>query len=267
MVPAALMGPCIFWWHDWMIGGEPWKDLAVIPAILLLVLIVAAAVNLGLYIYDRWTDLYTSVQLARNSTPEVRMFEAAKGMHPQAVEALLIHRRAIWRIKYVPLRDVADWILDEAPTVHAGFVDFVLDHSRNGSVMSKRLLSDKSKQFDPEGLITDYQQYDDLIFLMQRKLICTEAFGNQPPQWLAPWNADLVRHRFGLDGDQYVVEEQSEAIAALRKAQEHVKVNGNGAGSGAAQHVVPSVIEQALDGLEQTQEMRARTQELFKSKS
>src|SRR3990172_9104573 len=176
------------------------------------------------------------------------MFEAAKGMHP----------RAIWRIKYVPLKDVADWVLDEAPTVHAGFLDFVLDHSPNGSLMSKRLLSEGAKQFDPEGLIADYQQYDDLLLLMQQKLMCTQALGNQSPQFLPPWNADLIRHRFGVDGDQYMVEEMSDAMKSVQRAQEWTKsapalAGGNGNGK--------SVIEQALEDLEQTQAMKARTRE------
>ncbi len=267
MVPAILIAPCLFWWNDWKMGGDIWEKLAIIPLGLTVVLFIAAIMNFVMYIYAYGADLYANVQEARNSTPEVRMFEAAKGMHPQAVEALLIHRRAIWRIKYVPLKDVADWILDEAPNVHAGFADFMLDHSTSRSVMPKGLLSDKSKQFDPEELVTDYQQYDDFILLLQQKLMCTQAMGNQPPQWLAPWNADLVRHRFGLDGEQYVVEEQSEAMAALRRAQERVSANMNGARSSMERPGMPSVIEQALDGLEQTQEMRVRTQELLKSKS
>ncbi|HZM24562.1 MAG TPA: hypothetical protein VFC02_22635, partial [Anaerolineales bacterium] len=181
-------------------------------------------------------------------------FEAAKGMHPDAVQALLIHRRAIWRIKYVPFRDVADWILDEAPSVHAGFIDFVLDHSNAFSVMAQHdILRQGSKQFDPNGLIEDRQQYADFILLMQQKLMCTEALGNQPPKWIPPWNPDLVRHRFGLDGDQYVVEEQSEAMAALRRAQSHSN-NGNGNGKSAA----AAIHADALDELQQTAEMKAR---------
>lgn len=262
MVPAMLVAPCLFWWSDWMASEGAWRDLAVIPLVITIVLFVAAVMNGALYVYHYWADLYANVQQARSSTAEVRMFEAAKGMHPDAVQALLIHRRAIWRVKYVALKDVADWILDEAPSVHAGFVDFVLDHSNSRSVMTKRILSEGSKQFDPDGLITDYQQYDDFIILLQQKLMCTEAFGNQPPQWLAPWNADLVRRRFGLDGDQYVVEEQSEAMAAIRRAQAQTVVPSSSKGSN-----VPPVIQEALDGLEQTQQMRANTQAFFQSKS
>jgi hypothetical protein len=228
MVPAALIFPSIWWRNDWTMGGDPWKQLAIIPGGLVCVLGIAAFVNLGLYAYHHWAQMYEGVQLVRNSTPEVRMFEAAKGMHPEAVKALLVHRRSIWRIKYVPLKDTVDWIFDELPTVHAGFVDFVLDHSNARSVMSKRLLSDGSKQFDPEELVTDYQQYEDLVNYMQVKLICTQAYGNQAPQWLPPWNPEVLRHRFGLDGAPYAVEEEgiSEAMQSVLRAQ--AKWQGNG---------------------------------------
>lgn len=227
MVPAALIPVMIVVWN-WMME-QGWENAAMIPVGVAATLFIAALMNFVLYIYEHYSDIYVTVQQARNSTPEVRMFESARGMHPQAVEALLIHRRALWRIKYIPLKDVADWILDEAPTVHAGFVDFVLDHSTNSSVMPIGLLSQGAKQFDPEGIVLDRDQYDDFILLMQQKLMCTEALGNQSPKWLLPWNPDLVRHRFGLDGEQYVVEEMSDAMKAIQRAQAHV--NGNGSKS------------------------------------
>ncbi|HEY6074700.1 MAG TPA: hypothetical protein VIV15_15270, partial [Anaerolineales bacterium] len=202
-----------------------------------------ALLNFFLYAWHWSAKTYAEYQAARSTTPEVRMFEASKGMHPDAVKALLVHRRSVWRIKYVPLKDTVDWIFDEIPTVHAGFVDFVLDHSSGVSVMSKRLLSEGSKQFDADELVTDYQQYEDLIYYMQAKLMCTQAYGNQPPQWLAPWNPELVRHRFGLDGAPYAVEEDgiSEAMQAVMRAQAKWQgkglqdlavqpVNGNGNG-------------------------------------
>lgn len=258
MVPAALIPVMIVIWNWMMERG--WEDAAMIPVGIGGILFIAALMNGALYFYEHWLDMFVTVQQARNSTPEVRMFEAAKGMHPDAVEALLIHRRAIWRIKYLPFKDVADWILDEAPSVHAGFIDFVLDHSNSVSVMSQHgILSQGSKQFDPEGLIEDRQQYEDFILLMQQKLMCTEALGNQPPKWIPPWTPELVRHRFGLDGDQYVVEEQSEAMAALRRAQAKVPANGLHAKTG-----IPSVVN-ALDGLEQTAEMKARSRDLIQS--
>lgn len=260
MVPAAGIPLMIIIWN-WMMEAEL-GDWGILPLFIAGILVVAALINGWLYVQSHAAVIYAEFQLARNSTPEVRMFEAARGMHPDAVQALLIHRRAIWRIKYLPFKDVADWILDEAPSVHAGFIDFILDHSNSVSVMSQHgILSQGSKQFDPEGLVEDRQQYEDFILLMQQKLMCTEALGNQPPKWIPPWNPDLVRHRFGLDGDQYVVEEQSEAMAALRRAQAKVPGNGNGLHTKTG---IPSVVN-ALDGLEQTTEMKARSHDLIQS--
>jgi len=253
MVPAAGIPVMIIVWNWFMEQG--WGDWGILPLFIAGILVVAALMNGWLYVQSHSAAIFSEFQLARNSTPEVRMFEAARGMHPDAVQALLIHRRAIWRIKYVPFRDVADWILDEAPSVHAGFIDFVLDHSNPVSVMGQHgILSQGSKQFDPNGLIEDRDQYADFILLMQQKLMCTEALGNQPPKWIPPWNPDLVRHRFGLDGDQYVVEHQSEAMAALRRAQTH-QGNGNGNGNGKSPAAIHADV---LGELEQTAEMKAR---------
>jgi len=230
MIPAALVAPCVFWWNDWSMGGDPWEKLAIIPLGVTGVVGISALMNFVLYAYHHWSLMYADVQSVRNSTPEVRMMEAAKGMHPEAVKALLVHRRSIWRIRYVPMKDLVDWIFDELPTVHAGFVDFVLDHSTGTSLMSKRLLSDGAKQFDPEEMVTDYQQYDDLTHFLQAKLMLTQAYGNQSPQWLPPWNPELLRHRFGLDGAPYAVEEEglSDAMQAVMRAQGQWKGNGNG---------------------------------------
>jgi hypothetical protein len=226
MVPSTLIPVMIIIWGKMMAAG--WTDLAILPAGLLIICCVASLINMIIYAYEHFASIYADVRAVTNATPEVRMFEAAKGMHPDAVKALLVHRRSIWRIKYIPLKDVVDWIFDEMPTVHAGFVDFVLDHSSNVALMSKRLLSEGSKQFDPEELTTDYEQYDALIGFLQVHLMCTQALGNQSPQWLPPWSVDLVRHRFGLDGAPYAVEEggMSEAMKSVMRAQAQWKNNG-----------------------------------------
>lgn len=221
MVPGALIAPCLVLFSKlWGDGLGDWKDWSLLPLGLALVLFVATLVNVWAYIAERWSNVYANIRTVQNSTPEVRMFEAAKGMHPDAVKALLVHRRTIWRVKYIPLKDTVDWIMDEAPSVHAGFVDFVLDNS-NGSLMSKRLLSEGSTKFDPEGLVRDYEQYDDLLRLMQAKLMCTAAYGNQSAKFIPPWNVELVRRRFGLDGEGYQVDEgMSEAMKRVISSQQ-----------------------------------------------
>lgn len=232
MVPAALIAPCLVWWEIWNQWGGSWSDWAVVPGVLVVILFLAALMNAYLYYEDHKADIYANFQMARNSTPEVRMFEAAKGMHPEAVKALLVHRRSVWAIKYYKTSELVDWVLFDVPAVHVGFVDFILDHS-NGSIMPKRFLSEGSKQYDPEGLITDYEQYDALIHYMQQNLMITQAYGNQAPQLLPPWTVETMRHRFGLDGEgAYVDDRMSSALMAVIKEQgksnQQLAVSSNG---------------------------------------
>jgi len=259
MVPAALIAPCVVWWNDWWISGGVWSQLAMIPLGLAVVLLIAFLLNLWLYGQRRWADMYSDVQTIRNATPEVRMMEAAKGMHPEAVKALLVHRRTIWRIKYIPKKETVDWILDEAPTVHAGFVDFVLDHSNGVSLMAKHGLSEGSTKFDPDGLITDYEQYDDLLLLLQQKLMVTQAFGNQSPHFLPPWNVEMLRKRFGLDGEGYEVDEEGGWQVKINDEGRMRKAEGNQQSAFSGQ---PGVIQNALEGLEQTQAMKLKVDKL-----
>jgi hypothetical protein len=186
--------------------ADAWMWLSVLAFGLCGICLIATITNWWIYTQTHAANIIAIIQAAQNSTPEVRIFEAARGMHPDAVHDLLAHRRLLWRVKYVAVGELVDWVLDEAPNVHVGFVDFVLDYSSETSVMPKSMLSDKSKQFDPAGVATDYEQYDSLLLLLQQKLMCTRAYGNQPPKWIAPWTPDLLRHRFGLEEGVYQTE-------------------------------------------------------------
>lgn len=225
MVPGILVGPCLVWWSQWA-ALEAWRTYAPIPLTVMVVMGLAAVFNGLLYVYHYSADMYAERRASENNTPEVRMFEAAKGMHPEAVKALLTHRRTLWRLKYIPIKDLVDWVLDEAPNVHAGFVDFVLDNSSSLSLMPKRMLSEGSKKFDPEGQVTDYEQYDELTLLMEQKLMVTSAYGSSR-QWIPPYTRELARHRFGLD--EAVYEEPEGMLETVREQLKPPKTgNGNG---------------------------------------
>lgn len=244
MITVLLLYVWIQSWSEWA-----WGDAAMIPFGFTCIFGIATLVNLWKRAADDWANTWIGVRSAMNATPEVRMFEAAKGMHPDAVRALLIHRRTVWRVKYIPLKDVVDWVFDEAPNVHAGFADYVLDHS-NGTIMSKRLLSEGSKSFDPEGLVTDYQQYDDLIALMQRKGMITGAYGNQGPKFIPPFTLELIRHRFGLDGAAYDVNE--DVSDAMKKVMAEQKKSGSNGASAAVldpKAEQPEFIQKTLEDL------------------
>ena len=227
-------------WGGW---SNIWLGLAIICGL-------AGGMNLLLYAYQHAGDIAADVWGARFSTPEVRMFEAAKGMHPEAVKALLTQRRVLWRIKYVAQSDLVDWILDEAPSVHVGFAEFVFEHSSMDTLMPISMLSEGAYLFDPDKLITDRQQYNDLLLLLQQKLMVTQAYGNQSAKWISPWNPQTIRRRFGLDDDGEAEFPVSALGVAGERAGEWVEKNAEGK----RQNVDP--VEAAMGELEQTAWMK-----------
>jgi hypothetical protein len=189
---------------DWGSWSNLWLGLAVICAI-------AGLLNLVLYAYAHAGQVVMEARLAMSNTPEVRMFEAARGMHPEAVRLLLTQRKTVWRVRYVPVEDMVDWVLDEAPSVHVGFVEFVLNNSNADGLMPKNLLSEGAYTFDPDKKVLDRDQYQDLVTLLQAKMMVTQAFGNQSARWIAPWEPETVRRRMGIEEGDSEAELNTEA--------------------------------------------------------
>src|SRR3990172_13368915 len=137
-------------------------------------------------------DLWRTRQHALSETPAVRIAEALRGLHPEAVRVLnKFGVRTQWQVKIDANNNGRDWIL-LGTNVHFGFVEFVLNHSSDTSLYPKRMFSEGSSQYDPDGLTSDYEQYDELMGWMQSRLMVTSPFGNQAAQFLPPWSPDLV---------------------------------------------------------------------------
>lgn len=218
MVPSTLAGVfLIIWWNTqgWGTWAGMWLVLAIVCGL-------AGILNFWLYLDDHVSTSRQVLFQLQNTTPEVRIAEAMSRMHPDAVAAFVAHKRSVWRLKYIPVKDFADWIYDEAPLLHAGFMEFVLDHSngRRGELMPKSRLSQGSKQFDPMGITTDYEQYDAMVALMERKMMITRAMGNQPAKFLPPYTIETIRRHFALDDDGSV--ENDEKTATMQRAAREI---------------------------------------------
>lgn len=185
-------------------------------------LLVQAWAGFRAYYRQIETDQFVSRRSAQANTAEVRLFEASRGMHPEALRLLLKHRIEVWRIKELPAQDLLLAVLDADPRITLPFLEYVLRNSNPYSIMANRTLSDKAHTHDPRGLFTDYQQYKALHELMERRGWLTTAFGNQPGQWIEPWNPELVARKFGIE---LYEEEQSdkneEAVLAPRNNINH----------------------------------------------
>jgi hypothetical protein len=144
-------------------------------------------------------------------TPVTLMADALKMMHPEAVRALSkFGIKTIWEL--APSKDEGgdvDWILSNT-SVRAEFIAHVLDKSSAKYVMSKRTLSEGAFKFDPDMLVTDYEQYDQLLAWWKGRMMVTEPFGNLPAGWMPPWNPERVKAKMGLnDSEEPAVAELS----------------------------------------------------------
>lgn len=173
-----------------------WCGLATVP--MMAILSVQAVAGFRAYYRQLDADQLRTRREALANTAEARLFEMARGMHPEAVRLLLTHRKVVWRIKGTPLAELVDWVLDADPRVHVGFVEHVLRSSNTFSLMAKRTLNDKSYAFDPEKLVTDYEQYDGFERILQQRGMLTDGYGNQPGQWIEPWTPELAARQFGI---------------------------------------------------------------------
>jgi hypothetical protein len=158
---------------------------------------------------------------AVTTTAETRLFDYAHTMHPDTVKMLLMHRKSKWRVKETKLTDLVDWVLDADPRIHVGLVEYVLEHSTQYAMMPmNNHFSDKAFSFDPERLVTDYDQYRAFHRLLVNRLMATEALGNQPGQWIEPWNPELVGRNFGVLLEDEAVPEMIEDIGRETKPKD-----------------------------------------------
>lgn len=225
MVPgmaAPVLLVLQLWINDWAdTAGVPGARLcgfATMP--MMMILLVQAWAGFQAYYRQIEVDQLSAKRNALATTAEIRLFEATKGMHPEAVRLLLKHRIAVWRIRETPIDELADWVLDADPRVHYRFVEFVLANSNFYNIYPKNRLNDKARSFDPTGVVTDYEQYDAFVRLLQNRTMLTEAYGNQPGLWIEPWKPELVARNFGVVLE---AEEKEENLAAVEIIEDKTK--------------------------------------------
>lgn len=201
MVPAML-APLIGGAGILMIGSTAALWIQFFGFVLICwacILFYAAFKNCREYFASGEMERFEQRQRALATTPVTQLAEALRGMHPDAAKLLnKFAMRTAWQVK-VDLESGEREFTLQGPNVHYAFIQFVLDHSNSVSLMPKRLLSEGSKKFDPDGLVTDYEQYDAFQQWLIGQLVVTRPFGeNHPCMFLPPWNVDLLAERMGF---------------------------------------------------------------------
>jgi hypothetical protein len=208
-----------------MYGNSQWRWLTpalLAPALAAFTLFVAGSFNdlalycsaasggvtliLCLHAWAEFRAYYREIEVSQLSqkraaladTAENRLAQWMSHMHPETVRLFFKHRLEVWRVREMKDSDSTVWVLDADPRVNVMFVEYVLKNSNPYALMAKRLLSDKSRSFDPLGVVSDYEQYDALVGVFQRRGWLTDGHGSMPPAWIEPWNPELAARKFGL---------------------------------------------------------------------
>jgi hypothetical protein len=97
-----------------------------------------------------------------------------------------------------------------------------------------------------------------LIQLMQQKLYCTAAFGNQAPKWISPWTPELLHRRFGLDEGMMTAAPEEDVLIPtdVRAAEWRDRPSTASGVPLSAQGGGRDPIDAAMAGLEQTAWMK-----------
>ena len=131
--------------------------------------------------------------------------ESARGVHPDAAALLVNERHRVWMLKSgQPSAGIpAHSVLFEAPQVTDIFLLYFLQNSGKKNILPKRLLVDGRKsRFDPLGLVSEYEMYDRLVELLEKKGMIRKYNEFQVHEFVAPWEPRYVAENFGLTWEE-----------------------------------------------------------------
>lgn len=184
-----------------------------------------ALTNWWRVISDHWEDLYERHAAANSMTPLVLLSNNLKQMNPEAVKTLnRFGVRTSWQVRLN--NGERDWVLADT-NVHFGFIEFVLDHS-GVALYPKNRFAEGSKKWDPDGLVTDREQYEEFERWLFARLMVTRSHGDfKPAEFIPPWTPKLIMETMGFTGEQELYQPE-ETVRRDLNQQPEVKVNGNG---------------------------------------
>jgi hypothetical protein len=176
--------------------------LAMVPCGFGVLTLAMAVFELWRWVTAHNADMFSEHQSALSVTPLVLLSNNLKTMHPEAVKVLnRFGVRTSWQVRVDASRGVRDWVLADS-NVHFGLIEFVLSRS-NGALYPKNRFSEGSKKWDPDGLVEDRTQYEELEKWLHARLMVTRSFGEyKPAEFIPPWTPELILETMGLTGEQ-----------------------------------------------------------------
>lgn len=218
-VPAAIASFLL--WCAIVLLTSAWQyadEVSALLGIFGLLGYAAAATNYWKLWSSHQSELFRQRQEALSVTPLVLLANSLQTMHPEAVRVLnRFGVRTSWDVQVNIHTGEREWTL-KGTNVHFGFIEHVLSHSGT-ALFPKNRFSQGSKKWDPDGLIEDREQYDELERWMHSRLMVTRSHGEfRPAEFIPPWTPALILDAMGLTGDQELFRPDEEKVKELPAA-------------------------------------------------
>jgi len=184
---------------DWLV----WCNCLVVGLMPFLGLQVWA----GFVAYYRRLDVddFVTRRRAEVLTPQNILAESMKQMHPHAIDILAMYGRSTWMLipGASPKKDEAMWILYGTQVTSAFIYEFLRTSTTTACVPMYKFANDGAKLYAPVGMkdswCSDREQYKQFVEYLFGVSRVTQAHGNLPAEFIAPWNPENVARAMGFE--------------------------------------------------------------------
>lgn len=218
----------------WFCLDHGWQIAMTVFGAIMLFFVVAAVAEFAIQYSNEAAVIYERNQRARYMSPVVMISEAIGHLHPEHMKLLYrFTARAVWDVKIDLDKRERDVML-RGTNIHLGFVEHVLDQSRNGELYPMNRFSEGSKEWDPDGVVTDWDQYREFELWLSTRLIVIRHYSNKAAVFLPPWTPALVKEAMGIaDQLEYwspavknVIKPLNDVMKSLPKKKEEAAIEG-----------------------------------------
>lgn len=183
----------------WMCLNFDWTIPAAVFGMIFTVLAVTALAEFWTRYADESASIFERRMRARYTSSVVLMAEAMRGLHPENVRLLnRFTARAVWDVR-VNMETRERDVMLRGTNIHLGFVEYVLNQSRDGKLYPRNSFSEGSFEWDPYHQVSDRQQHKEFETWLASQLIVAREFGdNAPAVFLPPWTPEVVKEALGI---------------------------------------------------------------------
>lgn len=215
-IPLSVFA-AVFGGLAWFCSDMGWEIPAGVFAAIAGALVLSAVGEFAVKYLDDLATIFERRQRARNTSAVVMIAEAIRAQHPE--NAKLLNRftaRAVWDVK-IDMETRERDVMLRGTNIHLGFVEFVLNNSRNGQLYPRNRFAEGSFEWDAYKQVTDRAQHNEFELWLSSRLIVAREFDNAPAVFLPPWTPELVKEVMGIvDQIEFYTPKQKLAVKPLR---------------------------------------------------